>query len=70
MRDAAPVAHRWLGSARRATSLERSSRDRMACGVQDAKEILFLAEIPRGATGKLQLIGLAPKLSLGRAAAK
>jgi acyl-coenzyme A synthetase/AMP-(fatty) acid ligase len=35
------------------------------CGVQDAAKILFLAEIPKGATGKLQRIGLAQKLGLG-----
>jgi acyl-CoA synthetase (AMP-forming)/AMP-acid ligase II len=28
------------------------------------KKILFLAEIPKGATGKLQRIGLAAKLGL------
>ena len=28
------------------------------------KKILFLAEIPKGATGKLQRIGLAQKLGL------
>jgi acyl-coenzyme A synthetase/AMP-(fatty) acid ligase len=28
-------------------------------------KILFLAEIPKGATGKLQRIGLAQKLGLG-----
>ena len=29
------------------------------------KKILFMAEIPKGATGKLQRIGLAAKLGLG-----
>ena len=29
------------------------------------KKILFLEEIPKGATGKLQRIGLAQKLGLG-----
>jgi len=29
------------------------------------KQILFRAEIPKGATGKLQRIGLAEKLGLG-----
>ncbi len=29
------------------------------------RKILFLAEIPKGATGKLQRIGLAQKLGLG-----
>ncbi len=29
------------------------------------KKIVFLAEIPKGATGKLQRIGLAQKLGLG-----
>jgi acyl-coenzyme A synthetase/AMP-(fatty) acid ligase len=29
------------------------------------KKILFMAEIPKGATGKLQRIGLAQKLGLG-----
>ncbi len=32
--------------------------------VQDARKIIFLAEIPKGATGKLQRIGLAQKLGL------
>jgi acyl-coenzyme A synthetase/AMP-(fatty) acid ligase len=29
------------------------------------RKILFMAEIPKGATGKLQRIGLAAKLGLG-----
>jgi acyl-coenzyme A synthetase/AMP-(fatty) acid ligase len=29
------------------------------------RKILFMAEIPKGATGKLQRIGLAQKLGLG-----
>jgi acyl-CoA synthetase (AMP-forming)/AMP-acid ligase II len=29
------------------------------------RKILFLAEIPKGATGKMQRIGLAAKLGLG-----
>jgi acyl-CoA synthetase (AMP-forming)/AMP-acid ligase II len=33
------------------------------------REILFMSEIPKGATGKLQRIGLADKLGLGRKAA-
>jgi oxalate---CoA ligase len=31
------------------------------------KKILFMDEIPKGATGKLQRIGLAQKLGLGTA---
>ena len=30
------------------------------------RKIVFLAEIPKGATGKLQRIGMADKLGLGK----
>jgi len=33
------------------------------------RKVLFVTEIPKGATGKLQRIGLAAKLGLGEAAA-
>jgi hypothetical protein len=35
-----------------------------AAQLRSSKPILFLAEIPKGATGKLQRIGLAQKLGL------
>ncbi len=47
---------------------ERELRDFAATKLADfkvPKKILFLAEIPKGATGKLQRIGLAAKLGLG-----
>ena len=47
---------------------ERELRDFAAKTLADFKvprKILFLAEIPKGATGKLQRIGLAEKLGLG-----
>ena len=47
---------------------ERELRDFVAGRLADfkvPKKILFLAEIPKGATGKLQRIGLAAKLGLG-----
>ena len=47
---------------------ERELRDFAATKLADfkvPKKILFLAEIPKGATGKLQRIGLAEKLGLG-----
>ena len=47
---------------------ERELRDFVASKLADfkvPKKILFLAEIPKGATGKLQRIGLAAKLGLG-----
>ena len=47
---------------------ERELRDFAAARLADfkvPKKILFLAEIPKGATGKLQRIGLAAKLGLG-----
>ena len=47
---------------------ERELRDFAASKLADfkvPKKILFLAEIPKGATGKLQRIGLAAKLGLG-----
>ena len=46
---------------------ERELRDFVAGRLADFKvprRILFLAEIPKGATGKLQRIGLAAKLGL------
>ncbi len=47
---------------------ERDLRDFVAKRLADykvPKKILFMAEIPKGATGKLQRIGLAQKLGLG-----
>jgi oxalate---CoA ligase len=47
---------------------ERELRDFAATKLADFKvprKILFMAEIPKGATGKLQRIGLAAKLGLG-----
>jgi acyl-CoA synthetase (AMP-forming)/AMP-acid ligase II len=47
---------------------ERELRDFVAGRVADFKaprKILFMEEIPKGATGKLQRIGLAQKLGLG-----
>jgi acyl-CoA synthetase (AMP-forming)/AMP-acid ligase II len=47
---------------------ERELRDFVASRVADFKvprKILFMDEIPKGATGKLQRIGLAQKLGLG-----
>ena len=47
---------------------ERELRDFAAKTLADFKvprKILFLEEIPKGATGKLQRIGLAAKLGLG-----
>ena len=47
---------------------EKELRDFVAGKLADfkvPKKILFLAEIPKGATGKLQRIGLAAKLGLG-----
>jgi oxalate---CoA ligase len=47
---------------------ERELRDFAATKLADfkvPKKVLFLAEIPKGATGKLQRIGLAEKLGLG-----
>ena len=49
-------------------SCERDLRDFVAGRLADfkvPKKILFMAEIPKGATGKLQRIGLAQKLGLG-----
>jgi acyl-CoA synthetase (AMP-forming)/AMP-acid ligase II len=48
---------------------ERDIRDFAATRLADFKvprKIVFLAEIPKGATGKLQRIGLAEKLGLGK----
>jgi acyl-CoA synthetase (AMP-forming)/AMP-acid ligase II len=50
------------------TVTDRELRDFAAARLADFKvprTILFLAEIPKGATGKLQRIGLAAKLGLG-----
>ena len=47
---------------------ERELKDFLAQRLADFKvprKILFMAEIPKGATGKLQRIGLAAKLGLG-----
>jgi acyl-coenzyme A synthetase/AMP-(fatty) acid ligase len=47
---------------------ERELRDFVAARVADYKvprKLLFMDEIPKGATGKLQRIGLAQKLGLG-----
>jgi len=51
------------------TATERELRDFAAKRLADFKvprKIVFLAEIPKGATGKLQRIGLADKLGLGK----
>ncbi|MBP0615209.1 acyl--CoA ligase [Jiella mangrovi] len=56
-----------------ATATEREIRDFAATRLADFKvprKILFLDEIPKGATGKLQRIGLAEKLGLGAGPAK
>ena len=50
------------------TLTERELRDFAATKLADFKvprKVLFMAEIPKGATGKLQRIGLAAKLGLG-----
>jgi acyl-CoA synthetase (AMP-forming)/AMP-acid ligase II len=50
-----------------ASANEREIRDFCAARLADFKvprTILFLPEIPKGATGKLQRIGLAEKLGL------
>jgi acyl-CoA synthetase (AMP-forming)/AMP-acid ligase II len=49
------------------TASEREIRDFAAKRLADFKvprKIVFMAEIPKGATGKLQRIGLAMKLGL------
>ncbi len=51
---------------------ERELRDFVAARAADFKvprKVVFVAEIPKGATGKLQRIGLAAKLGLGEASA-
>jgi acyl-CoA synthetase (AMP-forming)/AMP-acid ligase II len=51
------------------TATERELRDFAAKRLADFKvprKIVFLPEIPKGATGKLQRIGLADKLGLGK----
>ena len=53
-----------------ASAGEREIRDFAAVRLADFKvprKVLFVAEIPKGATGKLQRIGLAEKLGLGGA---
>ena len=50
-----------------ASVTERAIRDFAASRLADFKvprKVIFLAEIPKGATGKLQRIGLAQKLGL------
>ncbi|MFM2120886.1 MAG: hypothetical protein RL722_2354, partial [Pseudomonadota bacterium] len=50
------------------SATERELRDFVAQRAADFKvpaKILFMDEIPKGATGKLQRIGLAAKLGLG-----
>jgi acyl-CoA synthetase (AMP-forming)/AMP-acid ligase II len=49
------------------TATERELRDFVSTRLADFKvprKVVFLAEIPKGATGKLQRIGLAAKLGL------
>jgi acyl-CoA synthetase (AMP-forming)/AMP-acid ligase II len=51
------------------SATERDIRDFAAKRLADFKvprKVVFLAEIPKGATGKLQRIGLAEKLGLGK----
>jgi oxalate---CoA ligase len=51
-----------------ASATERELQDFTAQRAADfkvPKKILFMDEIPKGATGKLQRIGLAAKLGLG-----
>ena len=55
------------------TASERELRDFCATRLADfkvPKKLVFLDEIPKGATGKLQRIGLAEKLGLRAAASK
>ncbi len=55
------------------TATEREIRDFAASRMADFKvprRVVILAEIPKGATGKLQRIGLAEKLGLAAAAAR
>ena len=73
LRDAARQARRGGrrrgGAARRHSGQrEGAARVRRAQRLADFKvprKIVFLDEIPKGATGKLQRIGLAEKLGLG-----
>jgi len=49
------------------SATERELREFAAVRIADfkvPKKVLFMAEIPKGATGKLQRIGLARKLGL------
>jgi len=58
--------HRTLAAALD-TWCERELRDFVSTRLADFKvprKVVFLAEIPKGATGKLQRIGLAAKLGL------
>jgi acyl-CoA synthetase (AMP-forming)/AMP-acid ligase II len=51
------------------SATERDIRDFAAKRLADFKvprKVVFLADIPKGATGKLQRIGLAEKLGLGK----
>jgi len=51
-----------------ANATDREIKDFVAGRLADFKvprQVLILAEIPKGATGKLQRIGLAKKLGLG-----
>ena len=51
-----------------ASATERELRDFCAAKLADFKvprKVVLLTEIPKGATGKLQRIGLAQKLGLG-----
>ena len=55
--------------ARARTPSERELRDFAGKRLADFKvprKIVFLTEIPKGATGKLMRIGLAEKLGLGK----
>jgi acyl-CoA synthetase (AMP-forming)/AMP-acid ligase II len=74
------MPHEKLGEEVAAVVVLREGRQATAAEIRDfaakslaafkvPREILFRAEIPKGATGKLQRIGLAEKLGLGRKAA-
>jgi acyl-CoA synthetase (AMP-forming)/AMP-acid ligase II len=59
-----------LREGRQATAAEiREFAAKSLAAFKVPREILFMAEIPKGATGKLQRIGLADKLGLGAKAA-
>jgi acyl-coenzyme A synthetase/AMP-(fatty) acid ligase len=55
------------GKACTENELREFARKRLA-EFKVPRKILFVAEIPKGATGKLQRIGLAEKLGLGAGA--